>query len=108
MAVDGSTVSISRQTEFGVEEMNASLPVVVSVVEKINEPRYPSFKGIMAAKKKPLETKSLSDVGATAQSAWSIVKDANALPPRSTGVKIEDDGSAGNKLADFLAERRLV
>ena len=106
--VDGSTVSISRQTEFGIEEMSASLPVVVSVVEKINEPRYPSFKGIMAAKKKPLETKSLSDVGASAQSAWSAVKDANALPPRSTGVKIEDDGSAGNKLADFLAERRLV
>ena len=52
--------------------------------------------------------KSLSDVGASAQSAWSAVKDANALPPRSTGVKIEDDGSAGNKLADFLAERRLV
>ena len=108
LSVDGSTVSISRQTEFGVEEMNASLPVVVSVVEKINEPRYPSFKGIMAAKKKPLETKSLSDVGASAQSAWSAVKDANALPPRSTGIKIEDDGSAGNKLADFLAERRLV
>jgi electron transfer flavoprotein beta subunit len=106
--VDGSNVSIARQTEFGVEQMQAPMPVVVSVVEKINEPRYPSFKGIMAAKKKPLETKSLGDIGVSTQSSWSVVKDSAVRPPRSAGIKITDEGDGGTKLVAFLQERRVI
>jgi electron transfer flavoprotein beta subunit len=93
--------------------MSASFPCVVSVIEKINEPRYPSFKGIMAAKKKQIETKSLSDIGITASDvgssgAWSKVDSAEPRPPRAKGVKVDDGGDGGSKLADFLLEKRLV
>ena len=93
--------------------MSASLPVVVSVVEKINEPRYPSFKGIMASKKKPLVMKSLSDLGISAadvggSAAWSSVKDSLPRPPRGAGIKIVDDGNAGTQLVAFLSERKLA
>ena len=108
-----SAVEIARMTESGVETMSASFPCVVSVIEKINEPRYPSFKGIMAAKKKVIETKSLADVGISnsevgATGAWSAVADAQARPPRDKGIKIEDSGDGGSKLAEYLAEKRLV
>lgn len=111
--VASSKVEIARMTESGVETMSANFPAVISVIEKINEPRYPSFKGIMAAKKKIIETKSLSDIGVAAgevggAGAWSAVVDAQARPPREKGVKLEDSGDAGTKLADYLAEKRLV
>lgn len=108
-----SNVEIARMTESGVETMSAKFPCVISVIEKINEPRYPSFKGIMAAKKKVIENKSLSDLGISptdvgSTGAWSIVTDAQARPPRDKGIKIEDSGDGGSKLADYLAEKRLV
>jgi electron transfer flavoprotein beta subunit len=106
--VDGTTVSIARQTEFGVEQMSAPMPAIVSVVEKINEPRYPSFKGIMAAKKKNIATKSLGDLGVSVQKSWSSVKDSALRPPRGAGVKITDEGDAGKKLVAFLKERKLI
>ena len=107
------TVEIARMTESGVETMSASFPAVISVIEKINEPRYPSFKGIMAAKKKTIETKTLGDIGISANQvgtsgAWSEVLDASPRPPREKGVKLEDSGDGGAKLADFLLEKRLV
>ena len=109
VAVDGSTVKITRVTEAGVDEMSAQFPVVVSVVEKINEPRYPSFKGIMAAKKKTIETKDCAAIGVTAQSAWSEVKDATPRPARAAGIKVTDEnGSAASALVDFLAEKKLI
>jgi electron transfer flavoprotein beta subunit len=113
VAVDGSSVKIARQTEFGVEEMSADFPVVVSVVEKINEPRYPSFKGIMASKKKPLVTKTLADIAIAANdvgisAAWSAVKDSLPRPARGAGIKVVDDGNGGTQLVAFLAERKLV
>ena len=103
-------VEIARMTDSGVENMSANFPCVVSVIEKINEPRYPSFKGIMAAKKKPIESKSLGDIGVSASelSAWSEVVDSQARPPREKGVKLEDSGEGGSKLADYLLEKRLV
>jgi electron transfer flavoprotein beta subunit len=103
-----STVSITRMTEAGVDEISAKFPAVISVVEKINEPRYPSFKGIMAAKKKTIETRDLAAIGVGAQSAWSLVEDSAPRPPRAAGVKITDEGSAGEALTTFLAEKKLI
>ena len=78
-----ASVEIERVTEFGNQVMNAKFPAVLSVVEKINEPRYPSFKGIMAAKKKTIESRDLAAVGVSAASAWSEVKDSAPRPARS-------------------------
>jgi electron transfer flavoprotein beta subunit len=108
-----SSIEIDRMTEFGVETMNAKLPAVLSVIEKINEPRYPSFKGIMAAKKKTITTMSLADAGVPTASvglsaAWSTVKDALPRPARTAGIKVTDDGHGGEKLVDFLVEKRLA
>jgi electron transfer flavoprotein beta subunit len=103
-----ATVAITRVTEAGVDEISAALPAVLSVVEKINEPRYPSFKGIMAAKKKTIESRDLAAVGVSVASAWSEVKDSAARPPRSAGVIVTDSGDGGNALATFLAEKKLI
>ena len=100
--VAAKKISINRVTDSGEVEMEAAFPAVLSVVEKINEPRYPSFKGIMAAKKKEISTISL-----TANSGTEVLE-ANARPPRTAGLKIEDDGNAAQKLVDFLAERKLI
>ena len=81
---------------------------MISVVEKINEPRYPSFKGIMAAKKKTIEQKDLAAVGANAQNAWSQVNDATPRPPRAAGLKVTDEGNGGEALVNFLAEKKLI
>ncbi|CAB5240534.1 unannotated protein [freshwater metagenome] len=105
---DAQTVSISRVTEAGVDAITASFPCVISVVEKINEPRYPSFKGIMASKKKTIETKDLAAVGLSAEVHWSQVVDATERPPRAAGVKITDDGQSGPLLVNFLVEKKLI
>ena len=104
----GQKVSITRVTESGVDQMQGQFPAVISVVEKINEPRYPSFKGIMAAKKKSIDIRDLSTVGNLPEGAWSLVADSAPRPARSAGVKISDDGTAGNKLVSFLAEKKLI
>ena len=106
--VAGNKVLITRVTEAGVDAMSASMPAVISVVEKINEPRYPSFKGIMAAKKKTIETRDLAAVGASVQSPWSQVVDSALRPPRAAGIKVTDEGDAGNALVNFLAEKKLI
>jgi electron transfer flavoprotein beta subunit len=110
VSVDPSanTVSITRTTEAGVDAMNAKFPAVISVVEKINEPRYPSFKGIMAAKKKTIDSRDLAAVGVSAESAWSLVADSAPRPPRAAGVKVTDEGNGGNDLVKFLAEKKLI
>ena len=102
------SVSITRVTEAGVDEISAAFPAVVSVVEKINEPRYPSFKGIMAAKKKVIAQKDLAAVGVAAQTAWSQVIDATPRPARAAGVKVNDEGNGGEALATYLAEKKLI
>ena len=93
--------------------MEASLPAVISVVEKINEPRYPSFKGIMAAKKKPVRTLTLADAGidpaaAGLAGAASEVVDFAQRPPRQAGVIVKDEGDGGVKAADFLAAQKFI
>jgi len=109
---DGS-VRGKRQTEFGYDVIEAPLPAVVAVSDAINEPRYPSLKGIMGAKKKPQDTLSLSDLGVEAGAAGEegSKTEVYALgdpPPRGDSRKIEDDGSAAQQIVDFLAEKRLI
>lgn len=106
--VAAKKISINRITDTGEAELEANFPVVISVVEKINEPRYPSFKGIMAAKKKEIMTKDLAAIGGADSASWTEVIEANAKPPKAAGIKIEDDGSAATKLVDFLVERKLI
>ena len=111
---DGATkVSIKRLTDDGYQVVEASTPAVVSVVEKINEPRYPSFKGIMAAKKKPVETYGLADLGVDAgevgtAGAWSKVESFEAAPPRQAGTVVADEGEGADKLLEFLASKKFV
>jgi electron transfer flavoprotein beta subunit len=106
-------VSIERLADNGYALVEASLPAVVGVVEKINQPRYPSFKGIMAAKKKPLATLSAADAGLAADevglaNAGSAVVEAQAAPPRQTGMIVKDEGDGGVKVAEFLAAQKLI
>ena len=101
-------IAINRITDTGEAELEANFPVIMSVVEKINEPRYPSFKGIMAAKKKEITTKDLAAIGGADSASWTEVIEANPKPPKAAGAKIEDDGTAAAKLVDFLAERKLI
>jgi electron transfer flavoprotein beta subunit len=114
VTVDGTTVRIKRLTDEGYQAVEATLPVVVSVVEKINEPRYPSFKGIMAAKKKPVETYGLADLGIEAGEvglggAWSAVESFESAPPREAGTVVKDEGGDGaDKLLEFLTSKKFV
>jgi electron transfer flavoprotein beta subunit len=108
---DAKKVTIERQTDNGYATVEASTPVVVGVVEKINEPRYPSFKGIMAAKKKPLTTLSVADIGSPSvglEAASSAVDGAEPRPPKSAGQIVKDEGDGGTKVADFLASQKLI
>jgi electron transfer flavoprotein beta subunit len=111
--VSGSEVTIRRVSDDGYQVVTASLPAVVSVVEKINEPRYPTFKGIMAAKKKPVRTLTLADLSLDASSvglanAASWVEDFAKRPPRAAGVVVKDEGDGGTKAAAFLADRKFI
>jgi electron transfer flavoprotein beta subunit len=103
-----SKVSITRVTEAGVDEIVAQFPTLISVVEKINEPRYPSFKGIMAAKKKTIEIRDFASTGVEFTKSWSEVIDAAPRPPRAAGIVVTDDGTSGQKLVDFLVEKKLI
>jgi electron transfer flavoprotein beta subunit len=109
---DGS-LRLKRQTEFGYDVIEAPLPAVIAVSDAINEPRYPSLKGIMGAKKKPFDTLSLGDIGVDPTEAGEAGSKTEVLalgepPSRGDARKIEDDGSAAQQIVDFLAEKRLV
>ena len=113
LKVEGAELTGKRQTEFGYDVIAAPLPAVVAVSDAINEPRYPSLKGIMGAKSKPQETVSLSDLGVEAdrageQGSRTEVYALNDPPARADSKKIEDDGNAAQAILDFLAEKRLV
>jgi electron transfer flavoprotein beta subunit len=101
----GGSVTGKRQTEFGYDTIRAPLPAVIAVSDAINTPRYPSLKGIMGAKKKPQDTVSAGDIeGAAATTVLAL----SPPPPRGESRKIEDDGSAAEKIVEFLAEKRFV
>ena len=106
-------LTAERQLEGGFAEVSASLPAVVSVTEKITEPRYPNFKGIMAAKSKPVTVLGLAELGLDAGGAGlagaaAVVVDAAPRPAKSGGEKVADDGSGGTKIAEYLVAARLV
>ncbi len=113
LEVDGNTLRAERVIEGGYSEIEASLPAVISVTEKVNDPRYPNFKGIMAAKSRPMTTLTLADLGIAVDQAglansWSQVVDAVPRPLKEAGEKIVDAGDAGTRVAQFLAAARLV
>jgi electron transfer flavoprotein beta subunit len=113
LTIKGDTARIERDGDISTEVIEAALPAVVSVTDQINDPRYPSFKGIMAAKKKPVTTWSLADLGISgdevgASAAWTAVETIAARPPRAHGQVVTDEGDGGSKLVAYLAGAKLV
>ncbi|MGH3786376.1 MAG: electron transfer flavoprotein subunit beta/FixA family protein [Pseudonocardiaceae bacterium] len=113
VTIEGRTVTVERETDDAITVLQADLPAVVSVNEKINEPRYPSFKGIMAAKKKPVSTLSLADVGIDRgdvglANATSTVAESTPRPPRAAGQVITDEGDGAARLAEYLVGQKLI
>jgi electron transfer flavoprotein beta subunit len=113
LTVADDSVTGKRQTEHGYDVIKAPLPAVVAVSDAINEPRYPSLKGIMGAKSKPQETHDAGAIGVDVAKvgdagAKTTVLGLGSPPSRGDQVKIEDDGSAAQKIVDYLAERRLI
>jgi electron transfer flavoprotein beta subunit len=113
VTVEGSQLTVERQTDEGYEVVTAATPAIVSVWDTINDPRYPSFKGIMAAKKKPLETLSLADLGIEAgevgfDGATSAVVEHSKRPPRQAGNKVDAGDDGGVKLVEYLASEKFV
>jgi electron transfer flavoprotein beta subunit len=110
----GDQVRIKRDGDAATEVIGATMPLVLSVTDQSGEARYPSFKGIMAAKKKPLETYSLSDLGVDADQvglsvAWTEVQETTERPPRTAGeIVTDEDGSGAKALAEFLASKKFI
>ena len=113
LAVADGKATVKRQTEFGYDRIEAPLPAVVAVSDAINEPRYPSLKGIMGAKSKPQDTVGLGDIGLSANDVGEEGSRTEVLalgdpPARGESRKIEDDGSGAQQILDFLVEKKLV
>lgn len=107
VTVDGGAIKVDRQTEAGFDEVTCPTPAVISVTAGVVEPRYPSFKGIMAAKSKPIDTLSVGDVGVTA-SAEQRVDDVRKAEARGAGELVEDDGQAVDRIVAFLEELKVI
>lgn len=110
----GDQVRVKRDSDTATEVIGAKMPMVLSVTDQTGEARYPSFKGIMAAKKKPLETWALSDIGVDAgevglDAAWTTVEDTSARPPRTAGeIVTDEDGSGATALTEFLVSKKFI
>ncbi|AYF73979.1 electron transfer flavoprotein subunit beta/FixA family protein [Nocardia yunnanensis] len=113
LTVDGERIAGERETDEGVFKLEATLPAIVSVTEKINEPRFPSFKGIMAAKKKEVQTFTLADLGVEAgvvgvANAGTQVTGVTPKPARTAGEKIVDEGEGGQQIATYLVGQKII
>jgi electron transfer flavoprotein beta subunit len=113
VSIDGGVAHVKRQTELGYDEVECPLPAVVSVTAGVVEPRYPSFKGIMAAKSKPVDTLTVADLGIDAsQVGWAgagqDIVDISPAPAREAGEKIEDDGTAHERIVAFLEQLKVI
>jgi electron transfer flavoprotein beta subunit len=105
--------TVKRQTEYGYDVIEAPLPCVVAVSDAINDPRYPSLKGIMGAKKKPYEELAIADLGLSADEVGEAGSRTAVLalaepPSRGESMRIEDDGTAAEKVLAYLGERKLI
>ncbi|APE15854.1 electron transfer flavoprotein subunit beta/FixA family protein [Mycobacterium crocinum] len=113
VTVEGGKISGERETDEGVFTVEASLPAVISVTEKINEPRFPSFKGIMAAKKKEVTTLTLAEIGVEGDevglaNAGTSVVSSTPKPPKTAGEKVTDEGDGGTKVAEYLVAQKII
>jgi electron transfer flavoprotein beta subunit len=113
VSVTDGRVTGRRDGDVATEELSAALPAVVSVTDQSGEARYPSFKGIMAAKKKPVENWDLEDLGIEAdevglEGAWTAVDEAAERPARTAGEIVTDEGEGAKQLAAFLADRKFI
>ncbi|MCV7345636.1 electron transfer flavoprotein subunit beta/FixA family protein [Mycolicibacterium rhodesiae] len=113
VTVEGGKITGERETDDGVFTLEASLPAVISVNEKINEPRFPSFKGIMAAKKKEVTTLTLAEIGVEGDevglaNAGTSVLSSTPKPPKTAGEKITDEGDGGSKIAQYLVAQKII
>ncbi|MDQ8703749.1 electron transfer flavoprotein subunit beta/FixA family protein [Streptomyces sp. LHD-70] len=113
VSVEDGTVKGRRDGDTASEQLEASLPAVVSVTDQSGEARYPSFKGIMAAKKKPVESLDLDDLDIEAdavglEGAWTKVDEAAERPARTAGTIVKDEDEGGKQLAEFLAGQKFV
>ncbi|NGN64475.1 electron transfer flavoprotein subunit beta/FixA family protein [Streptomyces sp. A7024] len=113
VSVSGGTVTGRRDGDSATEQLEASLPALISVTDQSGEARYPSFKGIMAAKKKPVEELDLDDLGLEAdevglEGAWTKVEEATERPARTAGTIVKDEGEGGKQLAEFLAGQKFI
>ncbi|GHE74217.1 electron transfer flavoprotein subunit beta [Streptomyces longispororuber] len=113
VSVEDGTVKGRRDGDSASEQLEASLPAVVSVTDQSGEARYPSFKGIMAAKKKPVESLDLDDLDIEAEEvglegAWTKVDSATERPARTAGTIVKDEGEGGKQLAEFLAGQKFI
>ena len=111
VAVEGGSLKVNRQTEAGYDEVTCPLPALVSVTAGVVEPRYPSFKGIMAAKSKPVDTVTAADLGVTAtgwDAAGQQITSVTQAPAREAGEVIEDDGEAHVKIVEFLEGLKVI
>jgi electron transfer flavoprotein beta subunit len=113
LTLSDGKVTGKRQTEFGYDTIEAPLPAVVAVSDAINEPRYPSLKGIMGARSKPQRTVSLSELGVDPggvgeSGSKTVVQALNDPPPRGDTVRIEDDGKAPERIVEYLEEQKVL
>lgn len=109
--ITADSISGERAIDGGTAQVSASLPAVISITERLPDARFPNFKGIMAAKKKPLEVLALADLDVSADPSVAprtIMTTVSEKPPRAAGVKITDEGDAADKLVDYLVQNRLV
>ena len=111
VAYEGDTLKVERQVETGIEAVEAKLPVVLSVTAGVNSPRYPSLKGIMGAKSKPLDTVSVADLGlegAGGATAGQSIAEVKPAPERAAGEVIKDEGDAAARIVEFLAQKKVI
>ena len=105
---DGTTLKVRRQTEAGYDRVEADLPAVVSVTAGVNEPRYPSLKGIMAAKSKPVDRLSVAELGLGALGPGQAIVSVVPAEQRAAGEIVEDDGTGAHRVVEFLASRKVI
>jgi electron transfer flavoprotein beta subunit len=110
LEVDGGTLKAQRQTEAGYADVEASLPALVTVTAGVGEPRYPTLKGIMGAKSKPVENLTTGDLGLTPDGLGSSQKvtGVSAAPEKAAGQIVEDDGTGAERIAAFLQEAKVI